>query len=62
MVGFIFIYIFEVNNQDYLSTNYEKKEDFVFDKYIIKLYKAISLMEDEKFLEPKFSNAFKELS
>jgi len=45
-----------------LSTNYEKKEDFVFDRYIIKLYKAITLMEDEKFLEPKFSKAFKNLS
>ena len=45
-----------------LSTNYEKKEDIVFDRYIIKLYKAITLMEDEKFLEPKFSKAFKNLS
>ena len=45
-----------------LSTNYEKKEDFVFDKYVIKLYKAITLMEDEKFLDPKFSNAIKDLS
>ena len=44
------------------TSNIEKKEDFVFDKYVIKLYKAISLMEDEKFLEPKFSNAFKDLS
>ena len=62
MVGFIFYLFCKVNNQEFLSTNIEKKEDFVFEKYVIKLYKAISMMEDEKFLEQKFSNAFKDLS
>ena len=37
-------------------------DDSVFDKKVIKLWKAMRLMEQSKHLEPKFSESFKELA
>ena len=37
-------------------------DDSAFDKKIVKLYKAMRLMEQSKHLEPKFSEAFKDLA
>lgn len=40
----------------------DQSEDFTFEKKILKLYKALRVMENAKHLEPKFSEYFKELA
>lgn len=40
----------------------DQSEDFTFEKKILKLYKALRVMENAKHLEPKFSESFKELA
>jgi hypothetical protein len=45
----------------YLAVN-EQSEDFTFEKKIMKLYKALRVMENAKHLEPKFSQYFKDLA
>ena len=40
----------------------DQSEDFTFEKKILKLYKALRVMENAKHLEPKFSKSFKELA
>lgn len=40
----------------------DQSEDFLFEKKILKLYKALRVMENAKHLDPKFSEFFKDLA
>ena len=44
---------------DILTNN---EESYKFDKKVVKIFKALRLMEQQKTLEPKFSESVKELA